>query len=180
MLGTESSLAYLPEVTYSGIASLDSLFSLPDFRINERICHIILRLLEKTSSYVIIQSRNAKNPILKHLMSGNLNSFYREEASAREIISYPPFVTHIKITVEDTKANAAQKMKKLQDILEPFESKGLKVMIFPAFVPTVRGKSILHMLLTMQKGNWPDVELQATIAHLPPDYEVRVNPESLL
>ena len=180
LLGTESSLAYLPDVTYSAIASLDSLFSLPDFRINERICHIILRLLEKTGSYVIIQSRNAKNPILKHLMSGNLSSFYKEETYAREVISYPPFVTHIKITVEDTKANAAQKMKKLQDLLEPHESKGLKTMIFPAFVPTVRGKSVLHMLLTLPKSDWPDEHLQNTIAHLPPDYQVRVNPESLL
>ncbi len=180
LLGTESSLAYLPEVTYSGIASLDSLFSLPDFRINERICHIVLRLLEKTTSYVIIQSRNPDSSILKHLASGNLSNFYREEVAARQAISYPPFVTHIKITVEDTKSSAALKMKKLQDILEPFEQKGLRLMIFPAFVPTPRGKSILHMLLTLPKSNWPDKHLQATISHLPKEYEIRVNPESLL
>lgn len=180
LIGTESSLAFLPEVTYSGIASLDSFFSIPDFRINERICHIVMRLLEKTTGHVVIQTRNAENPLLKHLVSGNLLLFYREEIAARESIHYPPFVVHIKITVEDTKAAAADKMRRLQEMLEPFESKGATTMIFPAFVPTVRGKSILHMLLTLPIQEWPNEHLRGTLSSLSKDYQVRVNPESLL
>ncbi len=175
LLGTESSLAFLPEVTYSAIASLDSLFSIPDFRINERICHTILRILEKTTGYVLLQTRNTDNSLIKHLSSGTLSNFYREEIATREMVNYPPFSVHIKITVEDTRASAAEKMKRLQDLLEEWDP-----MIFPAFVPTQKGKSVLHMLLSLSPKDWPNNKLREIIYSLPKEYSVRVNPESLL
>ncbi len=175
LLGTESSLAFLPEVTYSAIASLDSLFSIPDFRINERICHTILRILEKTTGYVLLQTRNTDNSLIKNLSTGTLSNFYREEIATREMVNYPPFSVHIKITVEDTRASAAEKMKRLQDLLEEWDP-----MIFPAFVPTQKGKSVLHMLLSLKPKDWPNNKLREIIYSLPKEYSVRVNPESLL
>lgn len=175
LLGTESALAFLPEVTYSAIVSLDSLFSIPDFRINERICHTLLRILEKTTGYVLLQTRNAENGLLKHMQSGTLSNFYREEIKLREMVNYPPFCIHIKITIEDTKSSVADKMKKLQDILEEWDP-----MIFPAFVPSQKGKSTLHMLLSLPTSDWPNNKLRGILAGLPKDYAVKINPESLL
>lgn len=175
LLGTESSLSFLPELPYSAIASLDSLFSIPDFRINERICHILLRILEKTSSYVLIQTRNSSNTVLQHIQSGSLLNFYKEEIAARKMVNYPPFSVHIKITVEDTRAAAAEQMKYIQDLVEKWEP-----IIFPAFVPTPRGKAVLHMLISIPKEQWPDQELRGILASLPNTYTVKVNPESLL
>ena len=183
LLGTESSLAFLPEIEYSAIASLDSLFSIPDFKINERIAHTILRILEKTRKYVLIQTRNAKNPVLKYIESGNLLSLYREEIAVRKMLNYPPFITHIKITVEDTKSGVADKMKKLQYLLEQYEKQTkteLQSLVFPAFVPGSKGKSILHLLLSIPKGSWPNEHLRSLLMSLPKEYAVRVNPESLL
>lgn len=183
LLGTESSLAFLPEIEYSAIASLDSLFSIPDFKINERIAHTILRILEKTKKYVLIQTRNAKNPVLKYIESGNLLSLYREEIAIRKMLNYPPFITHIKITVEDTKSGVADKMKKLQYLLEQYEKQTkteLQSLVFPAFVPGSKGKSILHLLLSIPKGSWPNEHLRSLLMSLPKEYAVRVNPESLL
>ncbi len=181
LLGTESSLAFLPEVSYSAIASLDSLFSIPDFRIHERILHTLLRILEKTSTYFLIQTRDPDNTILKHLKIANVLDFYRDEISIREMLKYPPFSVHIKITIEGTKQEAAEKMKKLQKVLEHDHSEYTKDMtVFPAFVPSAKGKSTLHMLLSVEKERWPDPKLCGLFASLPKEYIVRVNPESLL
>ena len=183
LLGTESSLAFLPHIEYSAIASLDSLFSIPDFKINERIAHTILRIIEKTSKYVLIQTRNAKNSVLKHIESGNLLGLYREELAIRKMLHYPPFITHIKITIEDTRAGATSKMKNLQHLLEECEknsSAKFETLVFPAFVPGAKGKSTLHLLLSIAKGAWPDEHLRSLLQSLPHEYAVRVNPESLL
>jgi len=183
LLGTESALAFLPEVAYSAIASLDSLFSLPDFRINERICRIILRLLEKTTWYTLIQTRDGDNGVLKHIASGSLMAFCKEELEMREALNYPPYSTHIKATVEGTKEEAAERMKKLQDLLAD-NAESVESMIFPAFIPTQKGKSVLHMLLTVPSDEWPNAhnihKLRALLASLPKDYSVRVEPDSLL
>ncbi len=183
LLGTESSLAFIPEIEYSAIVSLDSLFSIPDFKIHERITHTVLRIIEKTSKYVLIQTRNPNNTVINHIKSGNLLGLYREELSMRKMLSYPPFITHIKITIEDSKAGATIKMKRLQHLLEECSEQAsikFEMLVFPAFVPGAKGKSTLHLLLSIEKDVWPNEQLRSLLMSLPHEYAVRVNPESLL
>ena len=175
LIGTEFSLNYLRPVKHVAIASLDSLFSLPDFRINERICHILLHAQTLAEEYLLIQSRNATHPLLGYIQSGNLNDFYKSEISDRRELMYPPFSTFIKITIEADKTTAAKEMGKLQVWLEKWNP-----TIFPAFVPSVGGKSILHMLISMSPKAWPDEELRNILVGLPPEFTVSVHPESLL
>lgn len=188
LLGTESSLAFLPEVKYSAIASIDSLFSIPDFKINERIMHLLLRINEKTTGHFLIQTRVKNQPLLNQFASSNLLDFYRQEIDMRESIKYPPFTQHIKITIEEVRSVATSKMKRLQDILNEFEETKpeaqLEYTIFPAFVPSSKGKSMLHLLITLPKNKWqksPEAgNLRSLLLSLPKEYEVRVNPQSLL
>ena len=71
--------------------------------------------------------------------------------------------------------NKAKEMGKLQVWLEKWNP-----TIFPAFVPSVGGKSILHMLISMSPKAWPDEELRNILVSLPPEFTVSVHPESLL
>jgi primosomal protein N' len=49
LIGTEMALAYLEKpIENSAVASIDSLFSIPDFRINEKIMNILLRMRSTT------------------------------------------------------------------------------------------------------------------------------------
>jgi primosomal protein N' len=99
------------------------------------------------------------------------------------MLNYPPFITHIKVTIEDTRSGATMKMKRLQQLLEECEKQSrakFEMLIFPAFVPGAKGKSTLHMLLSIPKKDWPDEHLRALLLSLPAEYTVRVNPESLL
>ena len=175
LIGTEFSLNYLKPIKHVAIASLDSLFSLPDFRINERICHILLQAQTLAEEYLLIQTRNATHPLLGYIQSGNLNEFYKSEISDRKALLYPPFMTFIKITMEETKSVAAKEMGKLQVWLEKWNP-----TIFPAFIPSIGGKSILHMLISVTPKSWPDEELRNILTNLPPDFTVSVHPESLL
>jgi len=175
LIGTEFSLNYLQPIKHVAIASLDSLFSLPDFRINERICHILLHAQTLAEEYLLIQTRNATHPLLGYIQSGNLNDFYKSELSERKALMYPPFSNFIKITIEADKSTAAKEMGKLQVWLEKWNP-----TIFPAFIPSVGGKSILHMLITMSPKVWPDEELRNILVSLPPEFTVSVHPESLL
>ncbi len=187
LLGTESALAFLPQVKYSAVVSIDSLLSIPDFKINERIMQILLRILERTTDKMLVQTRAKNQTILSQFNSGNLLEFYRKEIELREQLKYPPFAQHIKITIEDTRATATQKMKKLQDLLDTFIDSHpdlpLEHVIFPAFVPSPRGKSMLHILLSLPKNLWKNNatnDLRSLLVSLPKEYEVRVNPQSLL
>lgn len=175
LLGTETALGFLPPVPHIAVASMDSLFSLPDFRINERVCQILLRLISRTTSYLLIQTRNAKAPLLKQITSGMLMDFYRDEVSVRQAINYPPFSVQIKITIEADKKTAAEEMEKLEQILSPWNP-----MIFPAYIPTVKGRTILHMLLSLPPEDWPNERLRETLVALPREFTIRINPESLL
>ncbi len=175
LLGTETALTFLPQVPHVAVASMDSLFSLPDFRVNERIVHILLRLIYRSSTYFLIQTRNAEVPLLKQVTAGTLADFYRDEIAVRRQINYPPFSVHIKITIETDRESAAAEMEKLQHILEQWNP-----MIFPAFIPTVRGKAVLHMLISVPPEQWPDQNLRDTLVALPREFVVKVNPESLL
>ena len=53
LLGTEATLEKLPSLSsdYVAIASMDSLFSLPDFRVRERIMHLLIDVKNKASGY---------------------------------------------------------------------------------------------------------------------------------
>ena len=175
LIGTEFSLNYLKTVKHVAVASLDSLFSLPDFRINERICHILLQAQTLAEEYLLIQTRNATHPLLGYIQSGNLNEFYKSEIADRKALMYPPFSLFIKITMEETKSVAAKEMGKLQIWLEKWNP-----TIFPAFIPSIGGKSILHMLISIPPKSWPDEELRNILTNLPPDFTVNVHPESLL
>ena len=175
LVGTEFALNYMKPIKHVAVASLDSLFSLPDFRINERICHILLQAQTLAEEYLLIQSRNATHPLLEYIQSGNLNDFYKSELADRKALSYPPFATFIKITIEADKSTAAKEMGKLQVWLEKWNP-----TIFPAFVPSVGGKSILHMLISMNPKAWPDEELRNILVGLPPEFTVSIHPESLL
>ncbi|MBU6426904.1 hypothetical protein KGQ27_01550 [Patescibacteria group bacterium] len=176
LVGTETALLHLSEkVEYSAVASLDSLFALPDFRIQERIMYMLIRLRSRTERMVLVQSRRSEEKVFEYGLKGNLSDFYRGTLSERKSFDYPPFRTLIKITIEGKKDPIAKLMSDIRETLEPFE-----VEVFPAFTATVRGNSIIHGLIRIETDLWPKPELIAKLRSLPPEVSVKVDPESLL
>jgi len=176
LLGTEMMLLYAnKKVDNAAVISLDSLFSIPDFRIQEKIIHTLLSVRSLALREIIIQTRRAEEKIFDDALKGNLNDFYRSSIEERKMWNYPPFTTLIKITLEGNKEDIIAEMSLIQKNLEP-----QTVDIFPAFTHTIKGKYILHGLMRIPSGRWPDRELSDKLRALPPHVRVNIDPDNLL
>ena len=176
LVGTEMAMLHLADkVEHIAVASLDSLFALPDFRIQEKIMYTLIRLRALAARSILVQTRCFDEKIFEWALKGNLSDFHRSTLQERKRFAYPPFSRLIKITIEGKKDDIATSMAAIQKLAEPRE-----LDIFPAFTSTVRNNSVIHGLIKVEPGQWPDVELVAKLRSLPPNVSVKINPESLL
>lgn len=176
LLGTEMALTHLDnKIDHIAISSLDSLFALPDFRIQEKIMHILVRLRALAVRTFLVQTRRTDEKVFEYGLKGNLSDFLRTTLDDRQKFSYPPYASMIKITIDGKKDSIAERMVDVQNILTPRE-----IDIFPAFTATIRGQSIIHGLLKLPRGGWPNTDLLNKLKSLPLDVKIKVDPESLL
>lgn len=176
LVGTELALLYLDRpVDNAAIGSLDALFSIPDFRINEKIFSIILKLRSIAQKEFILQTRNPDAPVLAQGAKGNIIDFYREEIEGRKQFGFPPFATFVKISYSGKKDDVLEAMERLKVSLA-----GWQVDVFPAFIATVKNEFVMHALIKLKRTEWPHAELLDRLRGLSPSYAVNVDPESIL
>ena len=176
LLGTELSLFYLKKpIENVAIASIDSLFALPDFRINEKIFYTLLTLRSRAEKVFIIQTRNADETVFDYALKGSLADFYREEIDDRKKFLYPPYSVFIKLSIEGKKPAILEDAQTLAKLLDEYNPN-----IYPSFSPSRRGNTIMNVILKLQSESWPDDKLMKKIMSLPPQVAVRVDPESLI
>lgn len=176
LLGTELALPYLKEkMGHTAIVSLDSFFSIPDFRIKEKIMNIMLQLRALAEKMVLVQTRRPTESIFEYALKGNLADFYREEIDERKNLGLPPVNTFIKISLEGSKVEARAKMDKLRNDLLPYE-----LNTFDAFHARVGKKYIVHGLIMMPREKWPDTTLVQKLRSLSPQFSIKIDPDSLL
>lgn len=175
LVGTEMALSYVNEIPLAAVVSLDALFSIPDFGINERIFYLINRLREITIEQFIVQTRNAREEVLRHASEGNILDFYRTEIREREELRYPPFSIFIKVSTEGTQTQLETKASYLQQLFKDQE---------PHFVLESRGQKTgtkkLSMILRLSRGQWPARDIRESLFLLPPDFLIKVDPDSIL
>lgn len=180
LIGTELALSYIDSLPYVAVASMDSLFSIPDFRINERIAHISLRLLEITRTYLLIQTRNADSSIIKAFFSKTFADFVHEELDARKRLDYPPFSLMGKISLSGESEAISKQAKQIEDSLKDYEP-----MVFPAFIPSPQGVTI-HILFKLPRDIWKNPtrrtshELYRKLVAISQIAPVHVQPESFI
>jgi len=176
LLGTEMALVYLSEkIANTAVVSVDSFFSLPDFRINEKVLNILLKIRSFAAKNFLIQTRDISQKVIEYAIKGNLAEFYRDEINNRQSFEYPPFSNLIKITVSGEKRKVAEEMDKLEKYFD-----GYHLAIFPAFTPYAKGKYSMHALLKIPRDSWVDAALLDKLKNLPPYFNINVDPESLL
>lgn len=174
------------EVDRVGVVSIDGLFNLPDFRINEKIFRLLLRLKMKARKTFLIQTRLSDYPIFDNVIKGDIEKFYESELLFRKALNYPPFRTLIKITVEDKDKTRAQKeIEILTDLLEEYSPTK-----FPMFIPKIKDHHRLCLLLRLSPNMWSNpkteedkqkqAKLKKILSSLPPKYKIDIGPESLL
>ncbi len=176
LVGTEMALRHLHEkIDNIVIASVDSLFALPDFRIHEKILHVIMEARSKAQKNFMIQTRNGDKQVFEYGMGGNLNDFYKENIADRKALFYPPFSKLIKITLEGNKSKIVAEMEEIQKKIGRQH-----IDVFPAFVARKNRKTSMHALIRIDYRDWPDESLMEKLKELPASVSINVEPESIL
>jgi primosomal protein N' len=182
LLGTELLVNYFHDkVPYAAVVTLDSLLSLPDFRISERIFYMLLRLRAICERELVIQTRKPEDKTFEFAAKGNIADFVRHSLDERKQFDWPPYSTLIKLSIEGKRDAIAAEMEKIKSFLAP-----LDIDIFPSFTAGAHGNSLLHGIIRLpsdpsaQTGSWPNVELLSKLRSLPQSVSINVDPESLL
>ena len=176
LVSTEMALPHLREnIEYVIVASLDALLTLPDFRMNERIFHLLLSLRSRALKTFIIQTRSPEHRLFEQALTGHMSDFYREELAERKRFGYPPFTTLVKISRAGSRETLIKNMEHLKTTLA-----GYAPIIYPAPTDLSRGKTEMHALIKISRERWPDEQLLRLLSALPPVFGIDVNPESIL
>ena len=186
LIATEMAFFYLRnKIPLSIIASFDSLWSIPSFKMSEKIIQIIFSIIGNTTEKLIIQTKNENDPAILAIKSENLLSFVRDELGDRKNLDYPPFKRFIKITHLGDKEQTIKAKKVLEEIFE-----GYSPEIFSGFVARLKSKYVTNALIKIDPQKWSLPEISAgssidenlfiKLSSLPPNFEIFVDPEDLL
>jgi primosomal protein N' len=175
LVGTELAIPHLEEkVDASVVISMDALLSIPSYKIYEKMLHLG-HAVKNTAKALLIQTRDIENIAIQTLASGNLKKFYEHEKVMREKFGYPPFGTIIRISRTSNKDDFDRVAAPLIAALSAWS---------PAARRIKRGKVFeTIIILKLPKKIWntesQDQNLSSILSSLTPDWQVRVNPESL-
>jgi len=175
LIGTEILFSYIRQpVERVAVVSVDALFVLPDFRINEKIFHLLLRLRSFAKKTFLIQTRlspSVYNQLFNDVIRGNVSGFYKTEIENRKQFQYPPFKLLIKITREGkNKLQVKKEVEAMKKILKDWNP-----IVYPAFISKVKNTYIWNILLKVDPETWPQ-----SLPPLPPAWKINVDPETLL
>lgn len=186
LVATELALFYLrKKIPLSIIASFDSLWSIPNFRISDKIIDILISISSKTSEEMIIETRNKDDDGITAFKNETLLQYVRNELKLRENIEYPPFKRFIKVTFVGNKIQTEETRKMFSDKFDKY-----KPEIFSGFIPKLKNKYVTNMLLRIDIKNWSipeiashsfiDKDLSFLLLSLPPSFSINVDPLDIL
>jgi primosomal protein N' len=175
LVGTDMMLRYLVQPFHHAIvASIDSLLSLPDFRVHERILATFARLHSQATGSMIIHTRLVEDPFLSIAQKGDIALFADNALAERRRFEYPPFYVLVRLTLTGKKEAITEEAERIREFLMPHN-----IDFFPAFTKTAGGSHSLHGLIHVPAHDWPELDLVERLRGLPPHIIVTVDPDSL-
>lgn len=186
LVGTEITLFYMREkIPMTFIASFDAFWSIPNYKINERILQLLIGIVAKTENKIIIQTKKTADSLLQNIKTGHLMQFVREDLADRKILSYPPYSRFVKIIHIGDKIKTDIAKKLLEETFKEYNPE-----IFSGFIAKQKNKYATNMILKLPPENWSlpaitpkskiDQILLNKILSLTPNFIVQVDPEDLL
>ena len=177
VIGTEKIFFYPPrEFDIVFAASIDHFFTVPDFRMNEKVFYLINELKKIAGKKMILQSRLENERTIEDALSGNFSHFYQNEIGDRKNFLYPPFRRLIKLSFE-----AGRQETLLTDTKDAMAIlHGYEPVLYEAFIEKIKNRHRMNILLRLEDKKWPDEKLYAILEKLSGKCEVIVDPNSIL
>ncbi|MEI6399933.1 MAG: hypothetical protein WCO58_00205 [bacterium] len=167
------------------IVTMDTLFSIPHFRMDESIVGLIIALSERAKAPLLIQTDKIDAKLLSHIKSGNLTGWQREIVDERKMLSYPPFVHLITIRHQGNKVDT----QKYKTLIER-EFTDYNPYIHTVTLSKVKELYETTVLMKIKRSEWPSLtNAKEDLREFPfyqkvqaftPAYKVEINPDSIL
>ena len=121
LIGTEMAHNSIEKADDIIILSLDSLFSLPEYRTDEKVLNLVTEMAEKVRDgedhKIILQTRLKGMKIIKQLTAPSFREVYDTLLKEREQFRLPPYYTVIRASFD----NVAEEMRdRIKQELEPY------------------------------------------------------------
>lgn len=169
LIGTEMAHNVVSSCDGIIILSLDSLFSLPEYRTDEKILSLVTEMAEKlprgidTSAPLILQTRLKNSPVIKQLMSPSFREVYESLLKEREQFLLPPYYTVIKASFDNLPDDVR---KRFEQELEPYT-----VMWFE------QGRGVTLLFVHIRETEWMNnPEVREKVKRVVYDAHPVVNP----
>lgn len=123
LIGTEMAHNIIRKCDGVIILSLDSLFSLPEYRTDEKILNLVTEMAEKVKisptgeGSLILQTRLKNTPVLKQLVAPSYKEVYDTLLRERDELLLPPYYTVIKASFDNLPETIKSRM---EQELEPY------------------------------------------------------------
>lgn len=186
LIGTDLALNFLNkdfEIDLASIISLDSLFSIPEINIDEKIFNICLEMSEKikTKEKILIQTRSVEQSIWDFVEKKDTLGFLRDELKTRKSFNLPPYsnILKFKLNVKEIKfknnlekileriwgeeiQNIAHQKILLQEPLQSFgQNEGEKSFNTAHPQPLPQGKGLSLGYRTADTKNYTALQMQS-------------------
>jgi primosomal protein N' (replication factor Y) len=169
LIGTEMAHNILTVADGIVILSLDSLFSLPEYRTDEKILLLVTEMAEKLNrshyekSPLILQTRLKNSSVIKQLSSPSFREVYTALLKEREQFLLPPYYTVIKASFDNLPDDVR---KRFEQELEPYT-----VVWFE------QGKGVTLLFVHIKESEWAhDDQVRQKVKRVVYDAHPQVNP----
>lgn len=169
LIGTEMAHNVVSSCDGIVILSLDSLFSLPEYRTDEKILSLVTEMAEKlprgvhSDAPLLLQTRLKNTPVLKQITSPSFREVYDELLKEREQFLLPPYYTVIKASFINLPDDIRKRYEKE---LEPYT-----VMWFE------QGKGITLLFVHIKETEWlHNTDVREKVKRVVYDAHPAVNP----
>ena len=175
----------LPLVTLVGVVLADVGLNFPDYRASERTFQLLTQVAGRAGrsalgGEVILQTFQPEHVAIRMAANHDFDGFFQQELESRRQLSYPPFVTLVRLEVNDLQPDtASHKAEAMESRIAHLVSQGRDRTLqivgpVPPFFAKRAGKYRWQILL---KGKEPERILEQLDLE---GWRVEINPPSLL
>lgn len=190
LIATEMAIFYIDKpIENVGIVSVDPLFTIPDFKIKERIFGNLISARMFASKTFSIQTRMPEDQIFGDIMHGDILLFYRKDIERRKKRGYSPVKLLIKISHLGKIFEAEKEMGELEKFLSAWTPESYYSY------SSQKEKNKINILLRLDPSKWPPsknsekitagndkekMDLLEVLRSLPSRFVVRIDPDTIL
>ncbi len=185
LIATQMIFSYRHDLNFSlvGVMNADSLITIPDYNVEEKLLYQLKKLTDFNPSKLIIQTYNPDNEVLKCLETNYYEPFYNKEIEMRKLLGYPPFCRLIKLTYKNKDQKKA--FISARALVEKFRMAisqlqlGDKIQVSdctPGFIEKEKGLYNYHIIIKSPAEETP----REILKFVPAGWSIDVDPKSTL